>query len=167
MMTAEFWMLLYQRGGLFFWSCSSLWALFMNDLISVYDQMSCKLLCAENQGMLLFPVLLTWNCCACPASSWRTVRLGSEQQQKHTPKTTRSNVKRERQSKQRNLWKIGCASWIGPCTGGSSLPGQHQLEREQDFCVTGAINSPGETKVFPSIFSGALAINMLSSACFY
>lgn len=70
----------------------------------------------KNQGMLLSPAFLTWNCCACPASSWRVVRSESKQQQKHTEKTTRSNIKRVRQRKQRKFCKIWCASSIEPCT---------------------------------------------------
>jgi len=45
----------YQQGRLFFWTCSSLWALFMNDLISVYDQVSCKLLCTEKSRNASLP----------------------------------------------------------------------------------------------------------------
>lgn len=130
--------------------------------------------CAQkNQGMLLFPAFLTWNCCACPASSWRVVRVGSKQQQKHTEKTTRSNIKRVRQRKQRLFCKIWCASWIEPCTDSSSLSRQHQLEGKPaglppvfDWGVLQGQYIHHEKQVFPSIFSVVLAIKMISSACF-
>jgi len=145
-MTVEFWMLHYQWGGLFFWSCSSLWALFMNDLISVYDQMSCELLCAENQGVLLFTVLLTWNCCACPASGWRAVRVGS----KNTHKPPEVMWKRVRQSKQESLKDWVCKLNWAVCRQ-LELAHAAQLDREQGFCVAGPITLR-EKQVFPRIF---------------
>lgn len=113
----------------------------MNDLISVYDQMSCELLCAKNQGMLLFAVLLTWNCCACPASGWRVVRVGSEWQQKHT-QTSRSNVKMsETKQTEESLKDWACKLNWAACRQ-LELAYAAQLGREQGICVTGPINLP-------------------------
>lgn len=121
----------------------------------------------KNQGMLLFPAFLTWNCCACAASGWRTVRVGSEQQQKHTQKPTKSNTKRVRQRKQINSWKIDSPSWIGPCTESSSLPRQHQLEGRSGLLTGVCYRDNVFTMRNKHICSVVLAVKVISSAYFY
>lgn len=128
-MTAESWMLHYQQGGLFFWSRSSLWALFMNDLISVYDQMSCKLLCTEKSRNVSLPRVPYMELLCLPGKLLESGKGGKRAAAKTHTKPTRSSIKRVRQRKQRKFWKTGCTSWVGPCIESSSLPKQQQLEQ--------------------------------------
>lgn len=127
-MTVESWMLHCQWEGLFFWSCSSLWALFVNDLISAYDQMSCKLLCTDKSRNASLPRVPYMELLCLPGKELESGNGGKQAAAKTHTKTTRSNIKRVRQRKHRKFRKIGCAGWIGPCIDSSSLPRQRQLE---------------------------------------
>lgn len=116
----------------------------MNDLISVYDQMSCKLLCTEKSRNASLSCVPYMELLCLPSKQLESGKIGKQAATKTHRENHQKQYKKSETKKTENFVRSGVQVALSHAQDSSSLSRQHQLEGKLGFqlgSVTGANHS--------------------------